>query len=80
MAAWETAEDFATYLAEKKIDGPAWQVADPKAYATAEEQFNALGPKNFDQQQKFLIMAWRRAHPVLTPRPEGMGYAEPPAS
>ncbi len=65
MPAWEKAESFEEYLEAKKIDAAAWQSAEPKRYAEQQDFFEQLGPSNFDQRAKFLIMDWRLRFPTL---------------
>jgi hypothetical protein len=67
MPAWEKAETFAAYCEAKKIDWPAWQAAQPQAFAEAEALFTATGPRSFDQLRKFQLMNWRLAYPALPP-------------
>ncbi len=61
---------FEEFLVHKKIDGPAFQRAEPARYAEWAALFPQLHPEGFTAQKKFLINDLRRRHRI---RPEVIG-------
>ncbi|QJD79360.1 hypothetical protein [Spirosoma rhododendri] len=53
---------FSDYLADKKIDGPQFQQAEPAVYSEWAALFEQMHPDSFTVQKKFLINALRRRY------------------
>lgn len=53
------------YLAQKKIDAPAYQQGDPAQYAAFEQEFLQMHPNSFTAQKLYLINEIRRLYPLL---------------
>ncbi|MBC7893743.1 MAG: hypothetical protein H7Y12_16105 [Sphingobacteriaceae bacterium] len=55
---------FEEFLVQKKIDGPAFQRAEPARYAEWAVLFPQLHPESFTAQKKFLINDVRRRYRI----------------
>lgn len=76
MPTWEKASSFKEYLEAKKVDTAAWRQADLDGYMEHKKIFDKIGPKNFDQQNKFLVNDWRGRYPGISTQERG---PEPPS-
>lgn len=64
---------FEEYLASKKIDGVAFQAAEPDRWAEWKKLFEHVSPASFTSQKLYLINPVRRKYTLKVPTP-------PPAS
>ncbi|WP_304233949.1 hypothetical protein [Jiulongibacter sediminis] len=53
---------FAEYLISKKIDGSAFQKAEPERFDEWQKVFEQVHPESFTAQKKFLINPTRRKY------------------
>jgi hypothetical protein len=56
--------DFQTWLTAKKIDGMAFQKAEPDQYQELKTVFDQVHPDSFTAQKLFLINPIRRKYPL----------------